>query len=318
MANIYYIGNKTRLLHFIDESLRAHGIERVRSIADLFAGTGSVVVHFVKTWKTRRVLANDLQHLTAVILRGLLLPANATSTLPVPKPKKGFFSNQYAGTYFSEENARLIDGWLAALGPDDDYARTCLMEAVARVSNTTGVYQAYLKHIKPSARATLAVVPVARVPFGRGTMVLLNQRAEDVRLDHRGYDLVYLDPPYNDRNYSTNYHILETIARGDAPALRTGITKIRSDCCTSAFNSKREVGAALARVLDNCVDRCRHVCVSYNSEGLLSSSQITSLLEKCGYTGIKMYTTTYRRYSSHARGEKNVLEHLFIASGRFK
>lgn len=319
-----YLGCKRRLLPFIDECLAEYGCANVASVADLFAGTGCVAAHFARRPGTNRLLVNDVQAYSLTMLRAKLLAPQKLPS-PPPPPKNGFFARHYAGTYFTPENARRIDGWLAILGPDDHYARACLIEAVARVSNTACVYESYLKQFKRSALSALTVRPLSGDGARPKDVTFLNQRAEDIDFSSAKYDLIYLDPPYNARKYSTNYHVFETIARGDAPDLR-GAAKVRSASVTSgAFNSKRGVAAALAAVLARCVGACRYLAMSYNSEGLLPRDRIAAALDEAGFEDVRVFEMAIPRFASKktaaaaaAASPAVVLEYLFVAKGTLK
>lgn len=321
-----YLGCKRRLLPFIDECLAEYGCANVASVADLFAGTGCVATHFARRPGVVRLLVNDVQAYSLTMLRARLLPPQKLPS-PPPPPKNGFFARHYAGTYFTPENARRIDGWLAILGPDDHYARACLIEAVARVSNTACVYESYLKQFKRSALSALTVRPLSGDGARPKDVTFLNQRAEDIDFSSAKYDLIYLDPPYNARKYSTNYHVFETIARGDAPDLR-GAAGVRADATASvtsgAFNSKRGVAAALAAVLARCVGACRFVAVSYNSEGLVSRDRIAAALVEAGFEDVRVFEMAIPRFASKktaaaaASSPAVVLEYLFVAKGTLK
>jgi adenine-specific DNA-methyltransferase len=311
-----YIGSKTKLLDFIDEALKSSGITRIESFVDVFAGTGAVAAHVAKKYRPGRILLNDLQYYSYVLCRARFEGPKHGPLLETIVPRHGFFSEHYAGMYFTKENARRIDGWLAAIRPDDFYAKACLLDAVTKVSNTACVYENYLKNMSRRALSALVVRPVECIRFP-GKIEYFNQRAEDFvpLVPDRVHDVVYLDPPYNGRKYATNYHILETIARNDRPDLRCK-AKIRADATLSAFNSRRKVREVLGTVLDNWKSRCRHLCMSYNSEGIVSKEDIVTMLKQRGYGDVRVYEKEYPRFSTHASDKtKTVFEYVFVASG---
>jgi adenine-specific DNA-methyltransferase len=310
-----YIGSKTKLLDFIDEALKSSGITRIESFADVFAGTGAVAVHVAKKYRPEKILLNDIQYYSYVLCRARF--EGPIHGVPLPEsivPRHGFFSEHYADMYFTKENARRIDGWLDEVRPDDFYAKACLLDAVTKVSNTACVYENYLKNMSRRALSALVVRPVEFFRFP-GKIEYLNQRAEDLVPDDQVYDVVYMDPPYNGRKYATNYHILETIARNDRPEVRCK-AKIRADATLSAFNSRRKVREALGRVLDNWKSRCKHLCMSYNSEGIVSKEDIVTMLKQRGLRDVRVYEKEYPRFSTHALDKtKTVFEYVFVASG---
>jgi adenine-specific DNA-methyltransferase len=162
------------------------------------------------------------------------------------KGKKGFIYKNYCLTgtkdkteqrqYFSDENGmrcdairQRIENWKKEkLISDDEYyfLITSLVESIDKYANTASVYGAFLKKLKKSAQKPLTLKS-AKFYLNDHPHTVTNS---DVNLLAKTskHDVVYLDPPYNHRQYSGNYHILETIARDDSPEIR-GITGMR-DC----------------------------------------------------------------------------------------
>jgi adenine-specific DNA-methyltransferase len=119
-------------------------------------------------------------------------------------------------------------------------------------------------------------------------------------------DLLYVDPPYNSRQYSGYYHVPEIIARGwfgEAPALsgKTGLPSRGGQ--RSAWSSARGVTRAFEELLAST--SATHVLVSYNSEGLMSEPELRRTLTEASADGkVRRFTRAYRRYRAdrdHAR-----------------
>jgi adenine-specific DNA-methyltransferase len=229
------------------------------------------------------------------------------------EPERGFMGAHFAPAggrmYFTQENADRIDAirrrlheWKSnALIDDDAYyvLLASLIEAADRVANTAGVYAAYMKEWQPNARRALELRPDPPQLGARGSAAhcadasLVAQRAGRV-------ELVYIDPPYNARQYAGYYHVPEIIARGwfdSTPVLRgkTGLVggaEQQSDWC-----SARKAGAALAALLS--ATQARHALVSYNSEGLLSERDLRETLASASKSGtVRRFSRGYRRYRS--------------------
>ncbi len=237
----------------------------------------------------------------------------------------GFFSENFTldgepgrkrgRMYFSPENGRRIDAVRGLIETWSDEARlnptqrqlliATLIEAADRVANTTGVYASFVKTLQPNARRDLELRPIAPTSRGRdsGPSTAFRGEAAELLKTVGPVDLVYLDPPYNGRQYPGYYHIPELLALGwaDPPELRgkTGLIPdhdLRSDWCR-----KNKATGALERVLDAADGR--HFLLSYNDEGLLGHDQIEAALRARGIAETYRCTDrAHRRYRSDADG----------------
>jgi len=185
----------------------------------------------------------------------------------------------------------------------------CLIESADRVANTASVYGAYLKHVKASAHKRLALRPLEPVNSPDGA---LGHKAhcEDAarlldQLRNMHFRLVYIDPPYNARQYNSNYHILETIARWDVESfVPRGVTGLReakenrSDYCLQrkAEGTFRELFGKL---------NAEYVLFSYNNEGLLSDDALRRLFDqRCDE--VHFERVAYKRFRADTDGENRV------------
>jgi len=219
------------------------------------------------------------------------------------------FAPEGGRMYFTQENADRIDAirhhlhewWTSGLIEDDAYyvLLASLIEGADRVANTAGVYAAYMKGWQSNARRALALRAEIPVRGARGATAHRADAATVARTAGK-VELIYIDPPYNARQYSGYYHIPEIIARGwfDAPPVLRGKTGLvagegqQSDWC-----SGRRAGAALAELL--AATEARHALVSYNSEGLLSERDLKAALARAAIDGaVQRFSRGYRRYRS--------------------
>ena len=334
-----YIGNKTRLLGFIRDVLDRRGIRGGLAV-DPFTGTASVA----RALKRRgfRVVAADILQFAHVFGRAYVQTAAVPSFerladeldgLPptlegvvahlnrIP-PDPGFIHEHFspAGAegqrhqrmYFTPENAARIDAVRATLERwrtdglvcDDGFylLLAALVEAADRVANTAGVYAACIKSWQPNARTTLQLRAPRIVP-GPGSRAL---RADANRLvaELEPFELLYLDPPYNTRQYPAYYHIPELIAMGwfDAPVPLRGKTGLLHD------QDKRSDWSRLARceaAFEELVAsaHCKHIVLSYNAEGIIPEDSIARVLKRYGRASTyRKYRRRYRRYRSDADG----------------
>jgi adenine-specific DNA-methyltransferase len=196
--------------------------------------------------------------------------------------------------YFSRKNGLriqairdAIEGWeeQGLLCPGEKaWLIACLIESADRVANTAAVYGAHLKHVKRSACRRMRMVALRPTPSphpaGRHRVFCQDGLALLDRLADTKINLIYVDTPYNHRQYAANYHILETIARWDVdqfePRGATGLREaeeLRSDFCL-----RRSVEDAYGQLFSRL--RCDYVVLSYNEEGLLGKQTLSALFHE--------------------------------------
>jgi adenine-specific DNA-methyltransferase len=334
---VRYIGNKTRLLDFIRCKLQARGI-RGGTAVDPFCGTASVA-RALKRWSFRvtaadlmeyahvlaraRVQADGLPRVTRLARSEVIPDAGFDTVLAVLNelpPEAGFIHRHYSleGTegrhhermYFTAANAARIDAirirlhdWRTQqlLSEDAFYVLlAALIEAADRVANTTGVYAAFVKTWQPNARKKLELRPPDAVP-GNGCRALRMDALQLVS-DMEPFDLLYLDPPYNTRQYIGYYHVPEVIARGwfDSPIATRGKTGlIADDDRRSDWSRASRAEHAFETLVATA--RWKHLVMSYNTEGIISETAIERVLREQGRTSTyRRYDLQYKRYRSDA------------------
>lgn len=298
-----YIGSKYKLLSFIDDTIRKYvGVYQDKCFYDYFAGTGIVSKYFSDKFKY--VVANDAEYYSYILNSAYLkdLPVIDLDILNSVEPVEGFIFNQYseggsAGRlYFSKENGMKIDGILAYIEtlPKEQqiYAKASLIEASDKVANTASVYGAYLKKLKASALKPIKLLPVERVINKLNSV--FNCTANNLNNVIAG-DVLYLDPPYNNRQYSSNYHLLNTIARNDRfePIGKTGQ---RQDNFKSNYCNKKA-----KEQLEDLIKKAnfKYIFMSYNNEGIISQEDIKDIFSKYGRYEVE--TTDYKSYKADSK-----------------
>jgi len=299
---IKYIGSKRLLVPAIVELIGR--LPDVRTVLDLFSGT-SRVGHALKA-AGYEVTAND--HTTyAYKLAQCYVAADRRELLP-PVTQLVAELNQVTGTpgYFTEtfcersrylqpHNGERIDAVRAriaelSLEPQlEAVLLVSLMEAADRVDSTCGLQMAYLKQWSARSHNTLEL----RVPAmldGPGTA--LQQEANDA-VRSGPFDLVYLDPPYNQHRYLGNYHMWESLVRWDKPEVY-GTAMKRIDCkqYKSDFNSRVRIASALTQLVQS-ID-ARYVLVSFSNEGFLNRREVEDVLRARGE--VAAIEVDYKRY----------------------
>ena len=250
------------------------------------------------------------------------------NTLP---GKEGFIFSHYTpdGTaalntprkYFSSENGKKIDAirlqieeWrLVDLINENEYyvLLAALIESVPFYANIAGVFAAFQKKWDPRALKPFTLRTIELCIGGK------NNKAYNIDslslLETVSADVFYVDPPYNERQYAPNYHVLETIAKYDNPVLR-GVTGMReySDQ-KSDFCNKEKAEKCLEKILSKA--RCSTIILSYNSEGLLKKEEILTKMSDFG--SVDFYDIPYPRFRSNINTEKsNINEYLFILKNK--
>ncbi|MDR1911460.1 MAG: DNA adenine methylase [Helicobacteraceae bacterium] len=314
-----YIGSKYSLLAFLERTTDdvTGGNAAGGVFADLFAGTGVVGGAFKRKGCT--VIANDIQHYAYTLNRHYVenVPPMTSERLEWFNSLSGedgfVYQNYCAGSgsgrnYFTDENGRKCDAIRNALnnllstgeiGYDEHYYYLAgLINSIDKVANTASVYGAYLKHIKSSAAKPFKLELLPLVEGVRGKAYCLN--INNIIRKIKG-DILYLDPPYNARQYCSNYHVLETISRSDNPIL-SGVTGLRnSGGQKSAFCSKRTVESAFDDVIANA--DFKYIFLSYNNEGLMSLDTIRSIMER--YGKYEQFTQDYHRFRADKEEARN-------------
>jgi adenine-specific DNA-methyltransferase len=261
--------------------------------------------------------------------------ARELSAIP---PREAFISEHFSpaprgGTagrmYFTPENAGRIDAtreelevWRKAGRVDEDsyyLLLAAIIEGADRVANTAGVYASYMKRWQTNAKRRFEVVPEIPVRGAQSARALLMD-ATDAARSIGEVDLLYIDPPYNSRQYVAYYHIPEILARGwtdTVPAIRGKVGLLAGEEGRSQWSHGRRVQKLFSALLG--ATGARHALISFNSEGHLAPDALQSLLRKASVDGeVAHYTQRYRRYRADSERvgrhyhRDMALEHLYL------
>lgn len=317
-----YIGSKALMLDKID-AVVCNYTEGVQSVTDIFSGTGVVSRHFKGNGCS--VNSNDLLYFSYVLNKGVLEMNSPVSRhlkdiidhlnhLSVQNSSwfnidSAFIYQNYSPTtscsrmYFQNENALKIDmirQEIERLRNDVSeveyfYLLSLLLNAVPYVSNITGTYGAYLKYWD---KRTYNPLKLQEIEIKSSDVMCHCYNMEAIDLAHHiESDLVYLDPPYNGRQYFSNYHIMETIARYDNPPIK-GVTGMRIEPeKMSDFCKKSKAELAFRELLTSL--NCRYILLSYNNEGLLPTEKMSEIIRESGIRNtFRLFEYDYRRYKN--------------------
>ena len=337
-----YIGNKTRLLPFILRTLRKCGIP-VGIAHDAFAGTASVSRALkAEGWGVHSsdLLMSSYVFQRAYVVADTVDPSIREMAADLAKlpPVRSFVTRHFspAGAaenegrmYFTPANAGRIDAareeletWRKAgrVGDDTYYLLlAAIIEGADRVANTAGVYASYMKRWQPNARRTFEITPEIPAQGARPAQAHLMDATEAARSIGQ-VDLIYIDPPYNSRQYVAYYHIPEILARGwtdSPPAIRGKVGLLAGEEGRSQWSHGRRVQKLFSALLASTT--ASHALVSFNSEGHVDPDVLLSLLTRASVDGeVSHFRQPYRRYRADSEREGRhyhrdlALEHLYM------
>lgn len=324
-GNRRYLGGKSKLLQFIDTEIRTVLGRNPKSIFDVFAGTGVVANHFAT--KGVPVIANDLLKHNYFGLLTFLGPlrinisslAEKITLISQQKPISNYFSEHFGNTYFSELNAMKIGTFREAI---DEIAKsprekaaliTSLIYAADKVANTVGHYDAF--HRGQDNQTDLEL----RMPLIEDEICIQNEvfcRDSVALAPNVSTEVAYLDPPYNSRQYSDAYHLLENLASWEKPevygiAKKMNRTHLKSDFC----------GKGAPEAFDNLINRINAdlIVVSYNntsdaldarSNASISDNELIDILEARGEVLIR--EVKFNSFTAGKSKRRKHTERLFM------
>lgn len=328
--NRRYIGSKARMLNFIDDVIKKEKIE-FSSFFDLFGGTG-IVGDYFNNQKTK-VYVNDLlksNYLSYLAwfgnnkidkkkLEDIINKYNSLKNL-----KDNYFSINFGDTYFSKNNCKRI-GYIRE-DIENKYLNneintrerailiTSLLYAMDKIANTVGHYDAYRKNGDLDKKLELCMLDLKSNTNNKNNKIFNEDSNELVR--NIKADIVYIDPPYNSRQYSDAYHLLENVATWEKQEVFGVAKKMKRNGIKSKYCS---VSAPLAfkDLIENV--NAKYIIVSYNNMGTkgagrsqakISDEDIMNALSSKGK--VKVYETDFNQFNTGKTHIDNHKERLFI------
>ena len=325
--NRRYLGNKYKLLSFIKETVESECGE-VTTVADIFAGTGSVASAFID----KKLITNDLLYFNHIChvawfgaekydeekIKSLICYYNA-----IAPQEDNYMSINFANTFFSLADCKKI-GFIRE-DIEENYSNgninarerailiTSLLYAMDKIANTCGHYDAYIKNAQFDKSLELSV-PLASNDNNENNQCYNEDANELVKRIEA--DLVYIDPPYNSRQYCDAYHLLENVARWEKPevkgvALKMDRTALKSDYCTTSATKAFE--DLISKI------KAKYIVLSYNnmaekgndrSNAKISDDDIMRILSQKGR--VKVFSEKHRAFSAGKSSIEDNEERLFV------
>ena len=325
--NRRYLGNKFKLLPFITKIVTRE-CTNIETVADIFAGTGAVASAFMD----KKLITNDIMYSNYIChiawfsgekysekkIRNFIDEYNNLTVTD-----ENYMSNNFSGTYFSAVDCRKI-GYIREdienkfknkeiNNKERALLITSLLYAMDKIANTCGHYDAYRKngvynkHLKLSFPEVNDKYNKNNICYNTDTNKLINNIEAD---------LVYIDPPYNSRQYCDAYHLLENVAKWEKPAVfgvarKMDRTNLKSDYCT------QKATKAFEDLIKNI--HAKYILLSYNnmekkgdcrSNAKISDKDIKRILEKKGT--VKVFSEKYKAFNAGKSNIEGNEERLFL------
>jgi len=327
--NRRYLGNKYKLLPFITKVIN-NECSDIKSIADIFSGTGAVSSAFTD----KVIITNDLMYSNYIcnlawfssqkynkqVIIDYIVKYNSKSEY-----EDNYMTENFANTYFSYNDCSKI-GFIRE-DIEQNYCNrnindrerailiTSLLYAMDKIAKTCGHYDAYRKGAEFDTSLEL-FVPLAEV-HNNSKNKCFNIDANEL-VKEISADLVYLDPPYNSRQYCDAYHLLENVARWDKPVVFGVAKKMNRDKMKSKYCTQNAT-KAFEDLIKNI--NAKYILLSYNnmatkgnvrSNAKISDEDIMRILKNKGT--VKVFSEDYKAFSAGKSNIADNAERLFLCT----
>lgn len=332
MFNIFnrrYVGNKNKLMDWIFELINENC--KGDSFFDVFAGTGSVTNYVLNKYSTFYV--NDFLFSNEIVFKGFFsnedYNKNSINTFykkyndlnPV-NIEENYFSINYGDKFFSKEDAKVIGYIREDLEiskeekkiNDKEFAilLSSLVFSIDRIANTCGHYDAYIKNKSIRSEFCFELINPCDV---KGKNINIYREDANQLVDKIKADIAFIDPPYNSRQYSRFYHVLENLVTWKKPELFGVAMKPKEENMSDYCRNKA------CEVFEDLIEKLnvKYIAVTYNntyesksssSKNKITLEQIESILKRKGKT--KIFQKSYKAFTTGKTELNNHKEYLFI------
>jgi len=328
-----YIGSKKSLKEHITDLILSHtSLDSTQTVGEGFVGTGVIARHLSSQYQCKIICADTEKYswliCTAILnlsfskkLERIITELNTLK----PSPSQGLMTRHYSPRadrmYFTEENALKIDSIREEIERrKDDLSRdeylfllASLVVSADKVANVSCVYGSFLKQFKKSAKNPFVLIPVHTLEDVSNHHLVYQSCIFSI--DWSGCDILYLDPPYNQRQYGANYFVLNYLIDYSESNVVRGKTGL-IDYYKSPFSQKTNCIQAFEKLFEH-IKMVPIIALSYNNEGILSIRDLETLLVK--YGKVTYYVCPYKKFKAqHNVKESVVYEYLWIIETRKK
>ena len=324
IENRRYIGNKSKLLEFIDNIIKKEKIE-FNTFGDVFSGTGVVAEYFFN--KGKDIYVNDILYSNYVVYKAILNNnsyderkiksiINGYNKIISEDLEDNYFSDNFSGNYYHYNDAKKI-GFIREdienkyknkeLNEREYYILiSCLLYSMDKISNTVGHYESFLNREPEYKNLQISFMNLKSY---NGKSYIFNEDANKL-VRKINVDVMYIDPPYNARQYANFYHLLENVAQWKKPPVFNKAKKMERKNIMSEY-CKANAKSVFEDLIKNI--NAKYIIVSYNNTyEAKSTSSINSItyedmikiLEKKG--NVNIYETDYKFFNS---GKTNLAKH---------
>jgi adenine-specific DNA-methyltransferase len=316
---------------------------------DAFAGSG-VVSRLLKA-HSRRLISNDLEDYAAVIgrcylrnrgsvdwkeMKSIIDELNRKVTAKRPM---GFFEELYSPqdetkitrkdrVFYTRDNARRLDGYRQLIDDAPPQYRDLLLgPLLSKASvhaNTAGVFKGFYKDRRTGlgrfggsnadALSRIRGIIELELPILSRFDCEVDVRQQDANAlakKLKNLDFAYIDPPYNQHPYGSNYFMLNLLVNYRKPEAISRVSGIPEDWRRSAYNVRSQSLSMMKDLIESF--DASHILISFNNEGFIAPAEMQKLLKSLGK--VEVFETRYNAF----RGSRNlrnrdlyVTEQLFL------
>ena len=330
IENRRYIGNKSKLLKFIDDTIKKEKIE-FNTFGDVFSGTGVVAEYFLN--KGKDIYVNDLLYSNYVIYKAILGNEDYNeekiksiideyNKVISDDIEDNYFSANFSGNYYHYNDAKKI-GFVREdieikynnkeINQREYYILiSCLLYSMDKISNTVGHYESFLNKEPEYKNLQISYINLKKY---NGKSYIFNEDANKL-VRKINVDVMYIDPPYNARQYANFYHLLENVAHWEKPPVFNKAKKMERKNIMSEY-CKSNAKLVFEDLIENI--NAKYIIVSYNntyeaksvsSINSIKYEDMINILSKRGK--VHIYETDYKFFNSGKTNLNKHKERLFI------